>query len=155
MKEHTFTVTVRGCTREQAQRVMDERILHDEDYGFYYGIDYESEWTYCECGNRLETPAEYEDGTCEWCYEDKLDQQEEEADDSLIDMSNYLVKSFPEGGYIRLDFGAPGPMVGTWVSSILVDSEGYMVGDGRTKEVCYNGYTNLELIDLELARHSR
>lgn len=68
MKEYTFTVTVRGCTGEQAQRVMAERILHDEDYGFDYEIDYKSEGTDCECGSRLETPAEYEDGMCEWCY---------------------------------------------------------------------------------------
>lgn len=38
--EHTFTVTVSGCTWERAKKVMAERILHDEDYGFDYQIDF-------------------------------------------------------------------------------------------------------------------
>jgi len=38
---HTFSVTVSGCTREQAEQVMRERIDHEEDYGFKYTI----EWT--------------------------------------------------------------------------------------------------------------
>lgn len=38
MTEHTFTITVSGCTAEQAQQVISERIDHDEDYGFPYQI---------------------------------------------------------------------------------------------------------------------
>lgn len=38
--EHTFTVTVSNCTREQAKQVMAERIDFDEDYGFTYEIGY-------------------------------------------------------------------------------------------------------------------
>lgn len=41
MRSHTFIVTVAGCTAEQARTVMDERIRHDEEYGFTYGVDYE------------------------------------------------------------------------------------------------------------------
>jgi hypothetical protein len=36
----TFTVTVTGCTPEQAVQVMAERISPDEDYGFDYSIDF-------------------------------------------------------------------------------------------------------------------
>lgn len=39
---HTFTVHVTGCTKEQAETVMRERICFDEDYGFEYSIDFES-----------------------------------------------------------------------------------------------------------------
>lgn len=35
---HTFTVTVSGCTEEQAEKVIAERLNHDEDYGFDYTI---------------------------------------------------------------------------------------------------------------------
>ena len=38
---HTFVVTVSGCTPEQAAQVIAERINHDEDYGFEYSIGYE------------------------------------------------------------------------------------------------------------------
>lgn len=37
---HDFVVTVSGCTKEQAERVMGERLLHDEDYGFFYTLEY-------------------------------------------------------------------------------------------------------------------
>jgi hypothetical protein len=36
---HRFTVTVMGCTAEEAAQVMAERIGYDEDYGFTYTID--------------------------------------------------------------------------------------------------------------------
>lgn len=36
----TFTVTVRTDNVEQATRVIQERINHDEEYGFDYNIDY-------------------------------------------------------------------------------------------------------------------
>ena len=36
--DHEFIVTVSGCTAEQAQQVMNERIYYDEDYGFDYRI---------------------------------------------------------------------------------------------------------------------
>lgn len=39
--DHTFTVTISGCTPEQAAQVIAERINHDEDYGFDYTISYE------------------------------------------------------------------------------------------------------------------
>lgn len=41
MPEFRFIVTVWCDNREQADRVMTERILHDEDYGFDYDIDWE------------------------------------------------------------------------------------------------------------------
>lgn len=42
-REHTFTVTVTGCTAEQADTVMRERIHVDEDDGFDYQITYAAE----------------------------------------------------------------------------------------------------------------
>ena len=39
--DHTFTVTISGCTPEQARQVIAERISHEEDYGFTYSIGYE------------------------------------------------------------------------------------------------------------------
>lgn len=39
---HRFTVTVTGCTAEQADQVLNERISPDEDYGFDYEIGYEA-----------------------------------------------------------------------------------------------------------------
>lgn len=36
MQHHTFTITVSGCTAEEAEQVMAERTAYDEDYGFYY-----------------------------------------------------------------------------------------------------------------------
>ena len=38
---YRYVVTVTCGSREQADRVMTERILHDEDYGFTYEIDWE------------------------------------------------------------------------------------------------------------------
>lgn len=38
MTAHRFTIEVSGCTREQAEQVIGERVYHDEDYGFNYGI---------------------------------------------------------------------------------------------------------------------
>lgn len=35
---YTFTVTISGCSPEQASQVMAERIGYDEDYGFDYTI---------------------------------------------------------------------------------------------------------------------
>lgn len=40
--DHKFVVTVSGCTKEQAEQVMNERISPDEDYGFEYSIGYEN-----------------------------------------------------------------------------------------------------------------
>lgn len=42
---HSFTVTVTGCTAEQALQVMGERIHHDEYYGFDYRIDFDEKQT--------------------------------------------------------------------------------------------------------------
>jgi hypothetical protein len=36
----TFVVTISTSSQEQAERVMAERIDHDEDYGFEYTIAY-------------------------------------------------------------------------------------------------------------------
>ena len=41
MHEYKFIVTVDAETKEQADRVMQERIGFDEDYGFDYSIDWE------------------------------------------------------------------------------------------------------------------
>ena len=38
--EHTFIVTVKDCDRINALIVMQERIEYDEDYGFYYTIEW-------------------------------------------------------------------------------------------------------------------
>jgi hypothetical protein len=35
-----FTVSVNGCTSEQAEQVLRERLGHDEDYGFDYQINF-------------------------------------------------------------------------------------------------------------------
>lgn len=40
---HTFTVTVACDTPEQADHVIAERLDHDEDYGFTYGVSYRRE----------------------------------------------------------------------------------------------------------------
>jgi predicted RNA-binding Zn-ribbon protein involved in translation (DUF1610 family) len=37
---HTYMVTVTGCSRKQADRVMRERLGHDEDYGFNYNLNW-------------------------------------------------------------------------------------------------------------------
>lgn len=37
---HAFIVTVTGCSAEQADQVLNERISPDEDYGFPYEIGY-------------------------------------------------------------------------------------------------------------------
>lgn len=39
--ENVYLVTVDGCTQEQADQVIAERISHDENYGFHYTISYE------------------------------------------------------------------------------------------------------------------
>ena len=39
-KSHSFVVTVSGCSAEQADRVIAERVSFDENYGFPYTIDY-------------------------------------------------------------------------------------------------------------------
>lgn len=41
MPDFHFVVVVTCETMEQAEQVMMERILHDEDYGFDYEIDYD------------------------------------------------------------------------------------------------------------------
>lgn len=38
MREFKFTVLVKAANRKEAERVMGERILFDEDYGFPYEI---------------------------------------------------------------------------------------------------------------------
>lgn len=38
---HSFTVTITGCSKEEAEQVIAERIGHDEDYGFPYRIELE------------------------------------------------------------------------------------------------------------------
>jgi hypothetical protein len=40
---HTYIVTVSGCNQAEADQVMAERLEHDEDYGFPYKIEWESE----------------------------------------------------------------------------------------------------------------
>jgi hypothetical protein len=42
-QHHHYVVTVSGCTREQADQVIAERIDHDEDYGFPYTLCVELE----------------------------------------------------------------------------------------------------------------
>ena len=37
---HTFQIKVSGCTIEQAERVIAERLSFDEDYGFKYSLEY-------------------------------------------------------------------------------------------------------------------
>ncbi|TXH09347.1 MAG: hypothetical protein E6R04_08325 [Spirochaetes bacterium] len=39
--DHTFRVTVSGCTAAQAEQVMAERLGHDEDYGFDYHVGWQ------------------------------------------------------------------------------------------------------------------
>ena len=38
--DHEFIVTVEGCTKEEAEQVIAERLNHDEDYGFDYTIEW-------------------------------------------------------------------------------------------------------------------
>lgn len=37
---HLFHVLVTDCTAEQAVKIMAERMNHDEDHGFTYGINW-------------------------------------------------------------------------------------------------------------------
>jgi hypothetical protein len=37
---HNFVVTLTGCTQDEAEQVMAERLGYDEDYGFDYGLDW-------------------------------------------------------------------------------------------------------------------
>ena len=39
-KSHTYIVTVSGCSAEQADQVIAERVSFDENYGFPYTIGY-------------------------------------------------------------------------------------------------------------------
>lgn len=39
-KVHRFGIQISGCTREQAEQVLRERLGHDEDYGFNYSINF-------------------------------------------------------------------------------------------------------------------
>lgn len=39
--QHLFTVMIEAETAEQAQRVVSERLGHDEDYGFAYRLDWQ------------------------------------------------------------------------------------------------------------------
>lgn len=39
-RHHAFVVFVKDCTYEQACEVLRERLGHDEDYGFPYGLDW-------------------------------------------------------------------------------------------------------------------
>lgn len=41
MRTFQYLVSVEAQTQDQADRVMSERIYHDEDYDFPYRIDYE------------------------------------------------------------------------------------------------------------------
>ena len=42
MAEFSYIVTVYNVdSKEQADRVMAERLHHDDDYGFPYNVDYE------------------------------------------------------------------------------------------------------------------
>lgn len=38
-QEHLFLVSIEGCTAQQAQQVLNERLLPEEDYGFDYQIN--------------------------------------------------------------------------------------------------------------------
>lgn len=38
--QHSFEVQISGCTREQAEKVLRERLGHDEDYGFAYTLNW-------------------------------------------------------------------------------------------------------------------
>ena len=38
--KHQFIVTVEGCTLDEANTVMAERLSYDEDYGFDYTVDW-------------------------------------------------------------------------------------------------------------------
>lgn len=40
MTDHEYTVTVTARTRDEADRVMAERLQPDEDYGFPYRVTY-------------------------------------------------------------------------------------------------------------------
>lgn len=37
---HWFAVEIAGCSREQAEQVLRERLGHDEDYGFKYTLNW-------------------------------------------------------------------------------------------------------------------
>lgn len=39
-QSHDFVVTVSGCTPEQAEQVLNERISPEEDYGFDYEVGF-------------------------------------------------------------------------------------------------------------------
>jgi hypothetical protein len=62
MAEHQFTVTVSGCTYEQAEQVMNERTQHDEDYGFDYTIGYRPQY---KAGDPDPTPESWPK---DWCH---------------------------------------------------------------------------------------
>ena len=37
---YNFSVDIDADSKEEAERVMNERLLHDEDYGFPYSVDW-------------------------------------------------------------------------------------------------------------------
>ena len=52
MADYAYVVTVTADSEEQAAQVMAERINYDEDYGFEYGISFETGRTVTEWGFR-------------------------------------------------------------------------------------------------------
>lgn len=45
MADFTYTVIVTANSKDEADQVMMERILFEEDYGFDYTINYEGRWS--------------------------------------------------------------------------------------------------------------
>ena len=58
---HEFAVTVTGCTRSDAERVLAERLAADEDYDFHYQITWQT--------TNLEHAGQATFGTCVHCWE--------------------------------------------------------------------------------------
>lgn len=70
MSDFTYTVTVTAETIEQAEQVMAERLSHDEDYGFTYFIEYDSNRKVCPIdGGKVTNPVFQGLWVCTECQE--------------------------------------------------------------------------------------
>jgi hypothetical protein len=69
---NVFEVVVEGCTPEQAERVLNERLGYDEDYGFNYSVKYSVKYQKADhkalrdcLGAAIDTITEFVDGASE------------------------------------------------------------------------------------------
>jgi hypothetical protein len=116
MSDFTYTVTVSGCTQEQADQVMNERINVEEDYGFAYQISYTTEQasdgeefptSTCGCGHEIVYYGEdegWQHNVAPYVWGDDHDAHPDEEGKRAAEAydrehSTYKIKRFYQGDY--------------------------------------------------------